>query len=110
MDCPHKIPPSGTPANHHKLPEVIMSGQVQDITVKRETGEANPDHHLIFKDITAQVIAIHAEHGQGYNTGINAATTGTAHTNHTSPIEPTAMNLPAAHHIDHITDQPHIGV
>ena len=35
------------------LPEVTMPGQVQDTTVKTETGKADQDHNLIFKDTTA---------------------------------------------------------
>ena len=42
IDCPHKIPPLGTPAKHHQsnCTKVYMPGQVPDIAVRKETGEA----------------------------------------------------------------------
>ena len=86
MDCPHKIPPSGTPAIHHKPPRCPMTDQIPDTTVRTETGKANPDHNLIFEDITAQVITIHTEAAQGHDSCINAATTGAAHDDHIPPI------------------------
>ena len=36
--------------------------------------------------------------------------TGTAHNDHTPPIQATVINLAVTHHIDHIIDHPHIGV
>ena len=53
---------------------------------------------------------IHTEAAQGLNTRINVATTGMAHDDHTPSIEATAINLPVTHHIDHITDHPHLEV
>ena len=82
----------------------------QDTTMKKETGKANPDHNLIFKNIAAQVITIHTESNQGHNTGTDAATTGAAHDNHTLPIEVTDINLSATHHINLTTDHTHIEV
>ena len=55
-----------------------MLDQVQGTTMKTGTGEANPDHNLIFTDIAAQVIVIHTEDAQGHNIGIIPATTGAA--------------------------------
>ena len=82
-----------------------MPDQIQGTTVKTGMGKVNPDHNLIFTDIAAQVITIHTEVAQGHNTRIDAATTGAAHA---PPIEVTAIDLTATHHIDHITDHPHI--
>ena len=87
-----------------------MPDQVQDTTMTTGTSKVNPDHDLIFEDIAAQVIVIHTEAAQGHNTGINAATSGTAHNAHTPPIEVTAINLAVTHHINHITVHPHIEV
>ena len=42
MDCPYKIPPSGTPVIHHKSSRIAMPDQVQDFTMKKEAGEADP--------------------------------------------------------------------
>ena len=87
-----------------------MPDQVQDTTVKKETGKVNPDHNLIFKNITAQVVTILTEATQGHNIGIIAATTGTGHNNHTPPIEATVINPAMTHHLNHITDHPCIEV
>ena len=53
---------------------------------------------------------IYTEATQGHNTGINAATTGAAHNDHIPPIEATAIDPTFTHHIEHITDHPHIEV
>ena len=58
----------------------------------------------------AQVIRIHTKVTQGHNSRIIAATTGAAHDAHTPPIEVTAIDLATTHHIDLITDHPHIEV
>ena len=87
-----------------------MPDLLQDTTVKKETGEANPDHNLSFENITAQVIAILTEVAQGHNTGTDGATTGVAHDDHAPPIEDTAINLTMIHHTDLITDHPQIEV
>ena len=91
-------------------PEVTMPDQVQDTIMTKETGEANPDHNLIFKNITAQVVVIHTEAAQGHNTMIDAAAIGAVHDNCTPPIQGTAINLAMTCHIDHIADHPHIEV
>ena len=92
------------------LPEVAIEDQVQDTTVKTETGKANPNHSLIFKDITAQAITIHIEATLDCDTKIDAAIVGAAQDDHAPPIEATVIDLVATHHIDHITDHPHIEV
>ena len=87
-----------------------MLDQVQDTTMKTETGKADPDHNLIFKDIAAQVIITHTEAPQGHNTRINAATTAAAHKNHSPPIEATAIDPIMTHYINHIAVHPQIEV
>ena len=78
--------------------------------MKTETGKANSDCILIFKNNAAQVVMIHTEATQGHSTGINAATTGATHDNYTPPIEATAIDPAMTHHTDNITDYPHIEV
>ena len=58
-----------------------MPDLLQDTTVRKETGEANPDHNLIFENIAAQVMVILTEATQDHNTGTDAATTGAAYKN-----------------------------
>ena len=87
-----------------------MPDQVQDTAMKTETGKANPDHNLIFEEITAWVILIPTEAALDHNTGIDMASTGAVHNNHAPPIGPTAIDLTMTHHIDHIADHPHIEV
>ena len=79
IDCPHRIPPSGTPVTHHKAWKVIMPDWAWGTSVKIQTGKANPDHSPTTEDIAAQVIAFHAEATVDYNTGIDVATTEAAH-------------------------------
>ena len=76
--------------------------------MKIETGKANPDYSPTFNDITAQVIRIHIEAALDHNTGIDAATTGTAHDNLTQSIEDTVMDLTMAHHTGHMADYSNI--
>ena len=90
------------------LTEATMPDQVHNTTMKTGTGEVNPDHNLLFTDITAQGIMIHTEASQGHNTGIIAATTGAAHDAHVPPIEVTATDLAMTHHINLIADYPYI--
>ena len=87
-----------------------MPDQVQDITMKTETGEVDPDHNLIFENNAAQIVTIPTEATQGHNTRIDVATTGAAHDAHAPPIEATAISLALTHHINHITDHPYIEV
>ena len=56
MDCPHKVPPSGTPAKHHRDTETAKQGQALDTTEKIEKGETGPDHSLDIADIAAPAI------------------------------------------------------
>ena len=81
-----------------------MPDQIQGTTMKTGTGEVDPDHNLIFADITAQVILIHTEAAQGDNIKIITATTGAAHDAHAPPTEVTAINPTTTHHTNHITD------
>ena len=87
-----------------------MPDQVQDTTVKEETGEADQDHSLIFEDITAQAIRICIEATLDKDTETDAAITGACHDNCTPPMEATAINLATMCHIYHLADHPHIEV
>ena len=46
MDCPHRIPPSGTPAPHTMHTAFATPDQALDTTGKTEEEETNPDHSL----------------------------------------------------------------
>ena len=76
--------------------------------MKIETGEADPDHSLTFKDIKAQAIMICMETTLDYNTGIDAAITEAPHDNLTQLTEDAATHLTMIHHTNHITDHPNI--
>ena len=73
-----------------------------------ETNKVDPDHILTIESITVCVLVIPIEATLDHNTGIDATTTGAAHNNLTQPIGVTAIDLSATHHINHITDHPHI--
>ena len=74
--------------------------------MKIEKGEADTDYSPTFKDIAAQVIAIHIETALGHNTGIDAANTGAAHDDLVQPTEDTATDLAMTHHTGYIADHP----
>ena len=73
-----------------------------------EIDKVNPDCILTTESIAAQVITISIQATLDDNTGIDTAITGAAHNDLAPPIEDTAINLAMTHHIDHITDHPHI--
>ena len=104
------IPPSGTQQiiTNPNLTADTMQDQIHNITVKTGRSKVEPDHIFISTDITAQIFMIHTEAVQGHNIKIITDTTGVAHNIHTPPIEVTAINLTVTHHIDLITDHPHI--
>ena len=74
--------------------------------MKTETGKANPDHSLIFEDITAQAIMIHIEATLDHDTEIDAAIAEAAHDNLTPSTEDTATDLTVTPLINHIADHP----
>ena len=73
-----------------------------------ETGKANPDHNLPFKDIAVQAITIHTDVTIDYNISRHAAITEAAHGDLTQPTDDMAIDLAMTHHINHNTDHPHI--
>ena len=86
------------------LTEATPLDQAQDTTMKTGTGEVVPDHNLIFTDITAQVIMVHAEAAPGHNIGIITATPGVVHDANIPCIEITVINPAMVHHTGLITD------
>ena len=86
------------------LTGVTIQDQVQDTTMNTETGKADPDHSLIFKDITAQAIAIHIEATLDHNTEIEAAITEATHDNLIPTTEDTVTDLTMTHLTNHIAD------
>ena len=92
------------------LTEATMPDQVQGTTVKTGTGKIDPDHNLIFTDITAQVVTIHTEATHSHNIWIITATTGAAHDAHAPPIEITAIIPATTYHTDHTAGHPCIEV
>ena len=74
--------------------------------MKTETGETNPDHSLIFEDITAQTIIILIDTALDHTTKIDAAITEAAHDNLAPPTEDTATDLTMTPLTNHIADHP----
>ena len=66
MDCPHRIPPSGTPAAHHKSHKGHHARPSSRHYHEDKDG-ANPDHSPIFEYIAAQFITTHIEATLGHN-------------------------------------------
>ena len=86
--------------------EVTMPDQVQDTIIKTVTGKANPDHSLIFEDITAQAIAIYIEVALEHNTDIDAAIIEPAPDSVTPTTVDTVTDLTVTLLFDHIADHP----
>ena len=89
MDCPHRIPPSGTPATHHKSHKGHHSRSNLRHHCEDREDEADPDHSPHFTDITAHVTVIHTEATLDCNTEIDATTTGAVHDDLIQPTENT---------------------
>ena len=92
------------------LTEATMPDQGQGATMKTGTGQVDPDHNLIFEDITAWVVTVHTEATHGHSIRIITATTEAAHNIHAPPIQVTAIDPTMTHPADHIMDHPHIEV
>ena len=107
MDCPYRIPPSGTPATHHKSHKGHHT-RSSSRHHHEDRDKANPDHSPILAAITAQIIVIHIEAALECTKGIDTATTGAVHNDLTQPIEDTATDLTVTHCTDHIADHPNI--
>ena len=72
--------------------------------MKIEIDEANPGHSPTFKDITAQVIAIHIEATLDHNTGIDTTNTGVAQCDLTQSTGDRATDLTMTHHTSYIAN------
>ena len=87
--------------------KVTMPGQVPDITMRTETGEAIQGLSHIFTDTTAPVARIPTEAIPDHDIGIIAIITGVGHTAQTPHTGVTAIDLAVTLHIDHTADHPH---
>ena len=74
--------------------------------MKTETGKADPDHRLIFEDITAPANTFHIEVALDCNTNIDAAIIEAGHDNLAPTTEDTATYLTMTPLTDHIADHP----
>ena len=105
MDCPHRIPPLGTPATHHKSYKRHHARLSLRHHHKDRDRWGDPDHSPTTEDITAGVII---EAALDHNTRIDAATTEAAHDNLTQPTEDTATDLTVTDCTGHIADHPNV--
>ena len=105
MDCPHRIPPSGTPATHHKPHKGHHARSSSRHLCKDRDRWSQSRSQSHFEDIAAQVTR---EATLDHNTGINAATTGGPHDDLAQPTEDTATDLAVTHHTGHIQDHSNI--
>ena len=112
MDCPHGIPPLGTPAKHHK-PRPHRSCPARSSSRHhcedrdRQSHSRSQSH---FTDIAAQVIITHTEAAPGHNTGIITTTQELVHNAHTPHTEITVINATATHHTTPTASHPHTEV
>ena len=106
MDCPNKIPASGTSAQQHKMHKNCHPGQALDTTEKIETGETGPDHSLGIADIAAPAIVTCAEPAPNHNNGMGTAAIESPEGNPVQHTKAAAAEPIGTHHTDHITDHP----
>ena len=108
IDCPHRIPPLGTPAKHHQSNCTIVTTpcQVPDTIMRTGTGKAIPSHSHISTDITVQVITVHIEAAPDHDIGIITTTTGVAHNTQIPHTGVIAIDPTMTHHMDHTIDHP----
>ena len=103
MDCPHRIPPSGTPACHHRPKYHSAATLDQTHTTVRKTGKdaVGLDHNPILTDITAKVTMTPTGAVPGHTTGITDVFTGVVHDAHTQTLIHIILSM-TLHITDHL--------
>ena len=104
IDCPHKIPPGGTPAQHHKVHRNATPGQALGTTKKIKKGETGPDHSPGIADITAPAITTCTEAALDHNKGMGTATIEAAQGDPIQHTQATVTEPAMTHHTNHTTD------
>ena len=107
MDCSNKIPPSSTPAQHHKTHKTATPGQAPDTTKNIKTGETGPDHSIGKADIAAPAVVTCTEATPDHNKATGTATIEAAQGNPIQHTKATAAEPTMIHHTGHITDHSH---
>ena len=107
MDCPHKIPPSRTPAPTIRDTEVIITGPIQGATVKTMEDETNPHPSKDTAGITAQAAIDLTEITQSQKDGTEATATEAVQGNPTQQTWDTITGYAMTHCISNIADHPH---
>ena len=112
MDCPHRIPPLGTPAKHHqprlhKNCYARSSSRHHHEDRDRQCHSRSQSH---FTDTAVQVIMTYIESNPGHDTGIIATTPEVAYDAHVPHTKNTAIDPTVTHHIDPTTHHPHTEV
>ena len=108
MDCPNKILPSGTPAQHQMMAKICHTrSSFIDTAEKIQTGETCPDHSLGIADITAPAIMTCTEAAPDCNKGKGTSATEAAQGDPIQHTKATATEPTMTHHTSHTTDHPH---
>ena len=106
MDCPHRIPPSGTPAHCHRSQSLHRHSNrstSHHITMT-DTDMVGPDHNPILINTSATVTMIPTEAAPGHTIGIADNITGILHDAHTQMLISTILEghlLTEAHQLTH---------
>ena len=112
MDCHHRIPPSGTPAPHHKAHRnrkmiETETDKALDTTRKTKKEETSPNHSLDIADTTAPAIMTCTEAAPYHNNGTGSAAIEAAQDDPIQHTEDTVAGPTITHHIGHTANPPH---
>ena len=91
MDCPQGIPPSGTPAHHHRSHRLNIDTPIDPphaTIMKTGTNAVDPDHNHIIKDNTTNITITPTEAVLGHSIGTVDDITGVLHDAHTQYLYP----------------------
>ena len=102
VDCPHRIPPSGTPAHQH-MTKISKYPPLHATITKTGIEAIGLHHNPIIADTTAKVTMIPTEAIPGHTTGTTDNIIGVLHDAHTQALIDIILTMTL-----HITDHIHI--
>ena len=107
MDIPHRIPPSGTQAPHHKAHKNSYTRSSYRHHWETEKEETSPDHSLDTADTIAPAIMTCIEAAPDHNNRTGSATIEAAQDDPIQHTEDTVIGPTMTHHTRHTTNPQH---
>ena len=106
MDCPHRIPYSGTLVPHHKAHRNHHNRSSLGTTEKTEKEETGPDHSLDTANIVAQTAMTCTEATHDDNNGTGTAAIEAAQDDPIQHTKDTAAGSTMTYHTGHTANPP----